>query len=94
MNSEGIYSKVVTRVYDYEEVYEYSYDQAVSMLTTILVKNKTISYGIINSGSGAAVLDGHHLRSRVLHLGEIRLPGDSEDGGGPESIHCNPPSVF
>lgn len=31
MNSEGIYSKVVTRVYDYEEVYEYSYDQAVSM---------------------------------------------------------------
>ena len=42
MNSEGIYSKVVTRVYDYEEVYEYSYDQAVSMLTTILVKNKTM----------------------------------------------------
>ena len=53
----------------------------------VLVKNKTISYGIINSGSGATVLDGHHLRSRVLHLGEIRLPGDSEDGGGPESIH-------
>ena len=25
--------------------------------------------------------------SRVLHLGEIRLPGDTQDGGGPESIY-------
>ena len=52
MNSEGIYSKVVTRVYDYEEVYEYSYDQAVSMLTTILVKNKTMEneYGEYKNG--------------------------------------------
>lgn len=59
----------------------------VCLFDFVLVKNKTISYGIINSGSGAAVLDDCHLRSRVLHLGEIRLPGDSEDGGGPESIH-------
>lgn len=55
MNSEGIYSKVVTRVYDYEEVYEYSYDQAVSMLTTILVKNKTMEneYGEYKNGDVA-----------------------------------------
>ena len=40
----------------------------------VLVKNKTISYGIINSGSGAAVLDGHHLGVVFFILAKYGFP--------------------
>lgn len=53
INADGISSKVVTRVYDYQEVFEYSYDQALGMLTTVLIKNKTMEneYGEFKNGN-------------------------------------------
>lgn len=42
INSDGISSKVVTRVYNFEEKYEYSYDDALSMLSSALVTVKTL----------------------------------------------------
>ena len=40
----------------------------------VLVKNKTISYGIINSGSGAAVLDGHTFGVVFFILAKYGFP--------------------
>lgn len=42
INDDGVKSKVVTRVYDFEEKYEYSYDAAISNLSSALVANKTL----------------------------------------------------
>ena len=50
-----------------------------------IVLVKITDYGIVNSGSGTAVLDGRYVRSRIRLVGEIWLPRNHQSGGGPES---------
>lgn len=42
INSEGVSSKVVTRVYDFEETYARDYNQALSALSSALVADNTL----------------------------------------------------
>ena len=46
-----------------------------------------LTYGIINSGSGATVLDDYRFWSRIFYSCQIRLPGNHQNGRGPESIY-------
>ena len=46
-----------------------------------------LAYGIINSGSGATVLDDYRFWSRIFYSCQIRLPGNHQNGRGPESIY-------
>ena len=54
----------------------------VCLLTLFL-----LAYGIINSGSGATVLDDYRFWSRIFYSCQIRLPGNHQNGRGPESIY-------
>lgn len=53
VDEKGIASDVVTRVYRYERVYEYSYDDAVSELTDVLISKGVMenSFGTYEDGS-------------------------------------------
>ena len=46
-----------------------------------------LAYGIMNSGSGATVLDDYRFWSRIFYSCQIRLPGNHQNGRGPESIY-------